>query len=56
MDAREIDTLEEKIQFYEAVLDNIYNGVMITDRIQKGRVPMSGLFQDDLELPCSWPR
>lgn len=31
MDSREIETLQEKVRFYEAVLDNIYNGVMITD-------------------------
>lgn len=31
MDTRDIDSLREKIKFYEAVLDSIYNGVMITD-------------------------
>ena len=31
MDNRETETLRDKIRFYEAVLDNIYNGVMITD-------------------------
>jgi PAS domain S-box-containing protein len=32
MDRKKKDELQEKIQFYEKVLDNIYNGVMITDR------------------------
>ena len=31
MPNRGIDTLREKLRFYETVLDNIYNGVMITD-------------------------
>ena len=31
MDDHEIDALREKIRFYETVLDNIYNGVIITD-------------------------
>jgi transcriptional regulator with PAS, ATPase and Fis domain len=31
MDTKEVEALQEKIRFYEAVLDNIYNGVMITD-------------------------
>jgi len=31
MDSKEINRLQDKINFYEAVLDNIYNGVMITD-------------------------
>jgi PAS domain S-box-containing protein len=31
MDREKKDELQEKIQFYENVLDNIYNGVMITD-------------------------
>ena len=31
MDQKKIEELQEKVQFYEAVLDNIYNGVMITD-------------------------
>ncbi len=32
MESREINELQEKVKFYEAILDNIYNGVMITDR------------------------
>ena len=36
MDNRETEALRDKIRFYEAVLDNIYNGVMITD--PKGNV------------------
>jgi PAS domain S-box-containing protein len=31
MENKGIDALREKIRFYEVVLDNIYNGVMITD-------------------------
>ncbi len=31
MDDRGRETLQEKVRFYETVLDNIYNGVMITD-------------------------
>ena len=31
MNNQEGEILQEKIRFYEAVLDNIYNGVMITD-------------------------
>jgi PAS domain S-box-containing protein len=31
MENKGLDTLREKIRFYETVLDNIYNGVMITD-------------------------
>lgn len=31
METKEINKLYEKIHFYEAILDNIYNGVMITD-------------------------
>ncbi|HSB05858.1 MAG TPA: sigma 54-interacting transcriptional regulator, partial [Thermodesulfobacteriota bacterium] len=31
MNHQEREVLQEKIRFYEAVLDNIYNGVMITD-------------------------
>jgi PAS domain S-box-containing protein len=31
MENRESRSLGEKIRFYEAILDNIYNGVMITD-------------------------
>jgi transcriptional regulator with PAS, ATPase and Fis domain len=31
MDDHETDALREKIRFYETVLDNIYNGVIITD-------------------------
>jgi transcriptional regulator with PAS, ATPase and Fis domain len=31
MDNHETDALREKIRFYETVLDNIYNGVIITD-------------------------
>ena len=31
MNQKKKDELQEKIQFYEKVLDNIYNGVMITD-------------------------
>jgi transcriptional regulator with PAS, ATPase and Fis domain len=31
MDRKKRDGFQEKIQFYEKVLDNIYNGVMITD-------------------------
>ncbi len=31
MDRKKKDDLQEKIQFYEKVLDNIHNGVMITD-------------------------
>jgi len=31
MNNQEREILQEKIRFYEAVLDNIYNGVMITD-------------------------
>ena len=31
MDPKTIDELKEKIQFYEAVLDTMRNGVMITD-------------------------
>ena len=31
MENQEKSNLLEKIDFYEAVLDNIYNGVMITD-------------------------
>lgn len=31
MDRKKKDELQEKIQFYEKVLDNIHNGVMITD-------------------------
>ena len=31
MNADEVKELREKIRFYETILDNIYNGVMITD-------------------------
>ena len=31
MAGNDINELNEKIRFYEAILDNIYNGVMITD-------------------------
>jgi PAS domain-containing protein len=31
MDANELEALQEKVRFYETVLDNIYNGVIITD-------------------------
>ena len=31
MNNQEREILQEKVRFYEAVLDNIYNGVMITD-------------------------
>ncbi len=31
MESRSIHELQEKIRFYEAILDNIHNGVMITD-------------------------
>ena len=31
MEPKEIDALREKSRFYETVLDNIYNGVIITD-------------------------
>jgi PAS domain S-box-containing protein len=31
MAGNDINELKEKIRFYEAILDNIYNGVMITD-------------------------
>lgn len=31
METREIDELRGKIRFYEAILDNIHNGIMITD-------------------------
>jgi len=32
MDPREIEELREKVHFYETVLDNIHNGVLITDK------------------------
>jgi len=31
MESKEIHDLQKKVEFYEAILDNIYNGVMITD-------------------------
>jgi PAS domain S-box-containing protein len=31
MSSNEVNVLQEKIRFYETILDNIYNGVMITD-------------------------
>ena len=31
MSSNEVNELQEKIRFYETILDNIYNGVMITD-------------------------
>jgi PAS domain S-box-containing protein len=31
MESKEVYDLQKKIEFYEAILDNIYNGVMITD-------------------------
>jgi PAS domain S-box-containing protein len=31
MESKEVHDLQKKIEFYEAILDNIYNGVMITD-------------------------
>ena len=31
MSSNEVNELQEKICFYETILDNIYNGVMITD-------------------------
>ncbi len=31
MEFKEVHDLQKKIEFYEAILDNIYNGVMITD-------------------------
>ena len=31
MDTKEMNRLQDKINFYEAILDNIHNGVMITD-------------------------
>jgi len=31
MESKEIHDLQKKLEFYEAILDNIYNGVMITD-------------------------
>ncbi len=31
MSSDEVNELQEKIRFYETILDNIYNGVMITD-------------------------
>ncbi len=31
MDSNHANDLQKKIEFYEAILDNIYNGVMITD-------------------------
>lgn len=31
MESKELNELQEKIRFYETILDNIYNGVMITD-------------------------
>jgi transcriptional regulator with PAS, ATPase and Fis domain len=31
MESKDLIELEEKIHFYETILDNIYNGVMITD-------------------------
>ena len=31
MESKEINELREKVAFYEAILDNIHNGVMITD-------------------------
>ncbi len=31
MDSKEINELREKVAFYEAILDSIHNGVMITD-------------------------
>jgi transcriptional regulator with PAS, ATPase and Fis domain len=31
MSSNEVNVLQEKIHFYETILDNIYNGVMITD-------------------------
>jgi hypothetical protein len=35
MESEDIHELQEKIQFYEAILDNIHNGVMITDPKEK---------------------
>ena len=31
MDTNELEALQKKVRFYETVLDNIYNGVIITD-------------------------
>jgi len=31
MESKDLNELKEKISFYETILDNIYNGVMITD-------------------------
>jgi len=31
MESKDLNELKEKIRFYETILDNIYNGVMITD-------------------------
>jgi len=31
MESKELNELQEKVRFYETILDNIYNGVMITD-------------------------
>jgi hypothetical protein len=31
MSSNEVNELQEKIRFYETILDNIYNGVMITE-------------------------
>jgi len=31
MESKELNELQEKVCFYETILDNIYNGVMITD-------------------------
>jgi len=36
MDPGEIKKLQEKVHFYETILDNVQNGVMITD--EKGRI------------------
>jgi len=31
MESKELNEFQEKVRFYETILDNIYNGVMITD-------------------------
>lgn len=31
MESKDLNELQEKVRFYEAILDNIHNGVMITD-------------------------
>jgi transcriptional regulator with PAS, ATPase and Fis domain len=36
MDSKEMKSLEEKVHFYETILDHVQNGVMITD--EKGKI------------------